>query len=165
MIISLIAAADRAGGIGKDNRLPWHLPADLKHFRRLTTGHHVIMGRKTHESIGRLLPGRTMIILTRDPSYQAEGCLIAHSLAEAIQLAQSRGEDEVFIIGGGQVFKQAIPYANRIYLTVVDAHFPADIYFPPLNPDHWVEIESSHHDPDDQNLYSYTFKVYMANKL
>ncbi len=160
MIISLIAAVDDAGGIGKDNHLPWHLPADLKHFRRLTTGHHMIMGRKTHESIGRLLPDRTSIILTKDLSCQVEGCLIAHSLPEAIQLAKSRGEDEVFIIGGGQVFKQAIPFADRIYLTVVNAHFPADIFFPPLDPAHWVEIESSCHDADDQNPYSYTFKIY-----
>jgi len=157
MIISLIVAMDEERGIGIDGKMPWHLPADLRHFKSLTMGHHIIMGRKTYESIGRPLPGRTIVVITRNPAYQAEGCLIAHSLEAAIEKARESGEDEVFIIGGGQIFAEALELADRIYLTLVHATTNADVFFPAMEPDHWVEIEAEEHQNDNKNQYSYTF--------
>ena len=140
MIISLIVAVDEQFGIGKDNQLPWHLPSDLKRFKQLTLGHYIIMGRKTYETIGRSLPGRTMVILTRQKGYKVGDCLVVHSLDEAIRKAQHANESEVFIIGGGQIFEQAIKLANRIYLTIVHTDAHADIFFPQLDPAEWVTI-------------------------
>ena len=119
MIVSLIAALDEAGGIGKDGGLPWRLSADLRRFKALTMGHHLIVGRKTYVSIGRPLPGRTLIVLTRDPTFAAPGCLLAASLEQALALAGRRGESEAFIGGGGEIFAQAMPLAGRLYLTHV----------------------------------------------
>ena len=164
MIISLIVAMDERGGIGLQQRLPWRLSADLKRFKSLTMGHHLIMGRKTYQSIGRLLPGRTTIIITRNPNYTAPGCpgencLIAQSLQQALALASERDEDEVFIIGGGQIFKQSLPLADRIYLTQVHAQLDADTFFPPLDQNQWDEIESSYHPASELNQYPTTFKI------
>src|SRR5262247_2733529 len=119
VIVSIIAAMDRKRGIGVDNKLPWRLSSDLKRFRALTMGHHIVVGRKTFESIGRPLPGRTTIVVTRRSDYKPADCLVSHSVDEAISIAQQRGESEVFICGGVEVFTAAFPRVDRLYLTEV----------------------------------------------
>jgi dihydrofolate reductase len=157
MRISLIVAVDQEGGIGYRGDLPWHLPADLQHFKKLTMGHHLIMGRKTYQSIGRPLPGRTMIVLTRRPEFEAEGCLIAHSLQEGLALAESRGEDQVFVIGGASVFEEALPLADDLYLTLVHAAVEADTYFPGFNASQWRIESERFHPPDEDNPHPQTY--------
>lgn len=142
MRVSLIVAMDRKRGIGINGKLPWHLSSDLRNFKSVTMGSALIMGRKTYESIGRPLPGREMIVISRNPAYQASGCTIMPSLDEALDFAHKRGDHEVFVIGGGEMFRQALPRADRIYLTLVDAETVADTYFPELNMDEWNIIES-----------------------
>ena len=158
MIVSLIVAMDEEGGIGKDSRLPWHLRDDLRRFKRLTMGHHLIIGRKTYESIGRPLPGRTNLILTRNPHYNPEGCLVAHSLPQALDMAEARDESEAFVIGGGEVFTQALPIADRIYLTQVHARSGCDVFFPTFDDQSWIEEQRSFHPSDEENDYSSTFR-------
>lgn len=129
--LSIIAAMSENRVIGNENKLVWNIPEELKRFRELTSGHPIIMGRKTHESIGRVLPNRTNIIITRDKDYKVEGAIIVHSLEEAIELARAQpGSDEIFVIGGGQIYQQAIPLADRIYLTVVEGNYQGDTFFP-----------------------------------
>ena len=159
MIVSLIAAMDEARGIGIDNRLPWRLSADLKRFKNLTMGHHIVVGRKTFESIGSPLPGRRTIVLTHRAGFTAPGCLVAGSLEEALTLARKNGESETFICGGARVFEEALPIADRFYLTLVHARVGADTFFPEWQEDCWVEQEVSHHDADEKNQYPLTFKV------
>ena len=159
MIISIIVAMDRNRGIGIENRLPWRLSADLKRFRELTMGHHLIVGRKTYESIGKPLPGRQMIVVTRDPDYRAEGCSIAHSLDESIDIAAARGENEVFICGGAEIYREALGKAHRLYLTQVDAEVDADTFFPEIDWSQWIEKERISHGADDKNQYSFIFKI------
>ncbi len=157
MLISIIAAMGRNRAIGYKNTLPWRLPADLQRFKQLTLGHHILMGRKTYESIGRPLPGRTSIIITRQPNFQAEGCLIAHSLDEAIALAKSRGEQEVFIIGGAEIYAQALSVADRMYLTMVEAEPEADAFFPEYDENLWEKIEEKIVAADEKNQYLVKF--------
>jgi dihydrofolate reductase len=159
VIISIIAAMDRKRGIGLDNRLPWRLSADLKRFRELTMGHHIIVGRKTFESIGRPLPGRRMIVVTRAVNYKAEGCDVSHSVEDATRLARERGESEVFICGGAEIYVQTIEFADRMYLTFVDAEVAADTFFPEFDEREWSERESSYQQADDRNQYPFTFKL------
>ncbi len=159
MIISLIVAMDEKGAIGKNNRLPWHLSNDLKRFKTLTMGHHIIMGRKTYESIGRPLPGRTNIVITRNLEYDVDGCLVTHSLEEALEIARDRGENEVFVTGGRQLFAQALDLADRIYLTRVHTEVPADVYFPEFDEEEWIEKESIHYDAAEKNDFAFTTKV------
>jgi len=159
MIVSLIAAMDEARGIGIDNKLPWRLSADLKRFKDLTMGHHIIVGRKTFESISGPLPGRRTIILTHRAGLTAPGCLVAGSLDEALALARENGEGEAFICGGARVFEEALPRADRFYLTLVHARVRADTFFPEWQEDRWAEQEVSHHDADEKNQYPLTFKV------
>jgi dihydrofolate reductase len=159
VIISIIVAMDEKRGIGKQNRLPWRLSSDLRRFRELTTGHHIIMGRKTFESIGRRLPARETIIVTRNRDYRAEGCIIAHSLEDAISLAGERGESEVFVCGGAEIYARALPLADRIYMTIVHAEVDADVYFPNWDNGTWTEEEVSKHPADEKNQYPFTFKV------
>ena len=159
MIISLIVAMDEQRGIGLEGRLPWHLPADLKRFKKLTMGHHLIMGRKTYESIGTPLPGRTMIIVTRNPNYQPDGCMVSRSLDMAIEFARMGMDNEAFIIGGGDLFEQSIDLADRIYLSQVHAILPADVYFPEISSDDWQETKSELVPADENNLYDFTFKI------
>ena len=140
MIISIIVAMDENGGIGKGNQLPWHLPSDLKRFKSLTIGHHLIMGRKTYESIGKPLPGRQMIVVTHSLSYQPAGCITANSIEEAISIAERNLETEVFIIGGGFIFSQAIHMADKIYLTKIHTISEADIFFPKINLQTWEVV-------------------------
>lgn len=158
MIISLVVAVDRSGGIGKDNQVPWHLSGDLKRFKALTMGHHIIMGRRTDQSIGKNLSGRVSVVITKKSKFQAEGLLVAHSLEEALQLARDAGENEVFIIGGGQIYELALPLADRIYLTQVDTHADCDVFFPEIDLTQWDETQVTFHPADDRNQYSYTIK-------
>jgi dihydrofolate reductase len=157
----LIVAMDEMSGIGKDNRLPWRLSSDLKRFKQVTLGHHLIMGRKTYETIGRPLPGRTSIVITRNPQYQAEGCLVAPSLEGALGLALENGETEAFIAGGGEIFAQALPLADRIYLTRVHAQVEADVVFPPFSLEGWRQIESIEQPADEKNNYPSTFNIFV----
>lgn len=159
MIVSIIAAMDRKAGIGIDNKLPWRLSADLKRFRELTMGHHIVVGRKTFESIGKPLPGRRMIVVTRDRSYRAEGCDVAHSVEDAIRLARERSESEIFICGGAEIYAQSIEIADRMYLTLVDAEVAADTFFPEFDKQEWSERESCYHPADEKNQYPFSFEL------
>jgi len=138
-MVSLIVAMARNGVIGKDNRLPWHLPEDLKRFKRLTMGHHIIMGRKTYESIGKLLPGRTTVIVSRSQDYLVPGAIIAHSLEEAID--RCANNDEIFVIGGAEIYRAALPLADRLLITQIDREIAGDTVFPPVDWSRWREIE------------------------
>ncbi len=137
MTVSIIVAASRNGVIGAGGRLPWHLPADLKRFKQLTMRHPILMGRKTFESLGKPLPGRTNIVITRQPKYQACGATVAHSLEEALRLCES--EEEVFVIGGAQIYRQAIPFSERIYLTRIETDFAGDANLFEIDPKIWEE--------------------------
>jgi dihydrofolate reductase len=159
MIISLIVAMDEKRGIGRQNALPWKLSDDLKRFKALTMGHTLLLGRKTYDAIGRPLPGRKIIILTRNPDYTIDGCRIARTLHQALELAAADGENEVFISGGGEVFAQALPHADRIYLTQVHASLECDVFFPQLVLDDWIEVERSFHPANEKNQYPSTFRV------
>ncbi len=155
MKLSLIAAMADNRVIGHENRLPWHLPADLQHFKAITLGKPVLMGRKTWESIGRPLPGRTNIVITRDTGYIAEGCLVAHSLEEAVRAAGEAAE--VMVIGGAQLYRQALPLADTLYLTLVHAEIQGDTRFPAWQPGEWRETARVDHEADDRNPHAYSF--------
>lgn len=155
MDISLIVAVDQANGIGKDGRLPWRLSTDLRRFKALTLGHHLIVGRKTWESIGRLLPGRTMIVVSRHPDYPAPGARLAAGLDEALALAQAAGETEAFIGGGAQLFALALPRADRIYLTRVQAVCDCDTFLPPIEMADWTATEQVEHPAGPQDQYPF----------
>jgi dihydrofolate reductase len=141
--LSLIVACAKNRVIGLNNTLPWYLPEDLKRFRALTTGHHIIMGRKTYESLGRLLPGRTTVIVTRNKHYKVEGALIEHSLQAAWILAS--GDDEPFVIGGAELYKEGLKLANKLYVTEVHAEFAGDAFFPTLDENAWKLVEKKDH--------------------
>lgn len=131
MISIIVAVAGKNRVIGKKGGMPWYIPEELKRFKEITMGHPIIMGRKTHESIGRALPGRVNIVITREPNYLAEGCIVVNSLDEAIKTAQSRERsDEIFIIGGGQIYQESIGLADKLYLTYVDKEIEGDVFFP-----------------------------------
>ena len=152
--VSLIVATAPDGAIGKDNRIPWHLPADLARFKRLTMGRPIVMGRKTYETIGRPLPGRRNIVMTRQPDYRAEGCEVVGSLDEALARA---GDGEVFVIGGADVYRAALPRASRIHLTRVDGLFEADTFFPDIDEREWREVERVPGTVDDRNRHAHVF--------
>lgn len=157
MIISLIVAVAHGGVIGKDGGLPWHLPGELVYFKQKTMGHPIIMGRKTHESIGRALPGRTNIVITRNPGYKAaEGCIVVGSLDDA--LARCGNADEVFIIGGESIYAAALPKANKIYLTKVGAQVDGDKFFK-FDASQWRQTFSEKHGTDAKNKYPYEFTI------
>jgi dihydrofolate reductase len=141
--------------IGRDNRLPWRLPADLKRFKALTLGKPILMGRKTWESLPGLLPGRTHILLTRDTSYRASGCLLARSIEEAISLAGD--VEEIMVVGGSQIYREMLPFADRLYITLVDAEFEGDTRFPEFDLASWREIEREDHESDEKNPYPHSF--------
>lgn len=143
--------------IGRDGRLPWRLSADLRRFRRLTMGHHLIMGRKTYESIGRALPGRISIVLTRQVDWNVPGLVVAHSLPEALRAAGDDGE--VFVIGGAELYQQALPLANRIYLTQVEADVAGEAVFPRLDESQWTASPAVWHAADQDNEYPHTFRT------
>lgn len=166
MIISLIAAVDLDGGIGKDGRVPWHLSADLKRFKELTWGHHLLMGRITHASIGRVLPGRTSLVVTRQAHYpliKSENLLRMPSLEAALAFAKAQHETELFVIGGGKIYAQALPLADRLYLTFVQTQAGCDVFFPPFDRSQWTEVSSTHHPADAGNDYPSIFTVFRKN--
>ncbi|HEX8549720.1 MAG TPA: dihydrofolate reductase [Cytophagaceae bacterium] len=156
MLISLIVAISKNKAIGKDNNLPWHLPLDLKHFKNLTMGHCIVMGRKTFESIGKPLPGRTNIIITNNKDYQAPGCIVKHSLSEGLREAELQGEQEAFIIGGSSLFKETLEKASKIYLTKVHAEVDGDTFFK-FDQKDWKETSSESHDVDSTHKFPFTF--------
>ena len=158
MIISLIAAVSKNNVIGSDNKLLWHLPADLKHFKAITSGHTVIMGRKTYESIGKPLPNRRNIIVTRQESFNAPGCDLAPNLQEAVDMCSNK--EEVFIIGGGEIYKQAIHAADKIYLTRIYKEFEGDTRFPDFSLSEWKLNNYLRHHADEKNLFEYSFSEY-----
>ena len=158
MLHSLIVAAAENGVIGRGNRLPWHLPADLAHFKRTTLGHPVIMGRRTWESIGKPLPGRTSVVVTRNANYAPPGVVVVNSLAAAISVCGD--DDEIFVIGGAELYRLAIALADRIYLTEIDADIPGDAHFTELDRKLWLETGRVGQAPDEKNPYHYHFVVY-----
>jgi len=156
MIISIIVAKSKNNVIGIKNQLPWHLSDDLKHFKKITLNHPIIMGRKTYESIGRPLPQRTNIIITRNSDYQVDGSIVVSSLQKAIELASSKNEEEIFIIGGGELFKETISLANKIYLTEVDVILEGDAFFPSIDSSEWKEIKRLDFKKDSTNEYDFS---------
>lgn len=158
MIISLIVAAATNGAIGKDNQLLWHLPNDLRYFKNSTWGMPVIMGRRTFESVNKPLPGRINIVITRQPAWHAEGVIRAASLEEALSEARATHCNEVFIIGGGEVYQQALPLASRIYLTRVHAQPEGDTFFPAPDPAAWQLVDAEDHPADEKHAFAYSFQ-------
>jgi dihydrofolate reductase len=154
-MISLVVAMAQDRVIGKNNGMPWHLPADLKHFKKITLGKPIIMGRKTFESIGRALPNRRNIVVSRNPDYAAPGCEMAQSLDEALALFSD--QDEIFVIGGAQLFQDALPLASRLYLTFIDLTVEGDTFFPAWNPDEWTEVSRESFPADADNAYDLEF--------
>lgn len=157
MIKSIIVAESINHVIGKEGRLPWHMPADIKHFRNTTMGHHVIMGRKTFESIAHGLPGRIIIVLTQQPDYQAKNATVVTSFESACQVAQQANETEVFIAGGAAIYKEALDWVDKIYLTRIEAEIIGDAFFPPLNEQDWIKLSSIYHPPDIHHAHAYDF--------
>jgi dihydrofolate reductase len=159
-MITVIAAIAKNNALGKDNDLIWYLPADLKRFKKVTTGHYILMGRNTFESIGKPLPNRTTIIITRNKNYSKEGCLIAGSIEEAIELAKE--EAQLFIIGGAQIYKEimAKDLADQLDITRVHSEFDADVYFPEIDSKIWKEVAREDFKADEKNDYDYSFISY-----
>lgn len=164
MRISLIVAFDQNRGIGKANQIPWRLSADLKNFKTLTIGHHLIVGRKTVESIGRPLPGRVGVLITRAGDFTLPGWITVQSLEEAITLARACGETELFIGGGAEIYALGIPLADRIYLTRVHAAVETDTFFPSFDEGAWEVIETWTHPADEKNAFSFTYQVLERRK-
>jgi dihydrofolate reductase len=158
-MITLIAAAAENNALGKDNDLLWHLPEDFKRFKQITSGHYIIMGRKTFESFPKPLPNRTHIIITRQKEYLADGCLVVHSLEEALEISPQN--EEVFIIGGAQIYKQALPFADKIDLTRVHIELDADAFFPEFNTSEWNLVFSEKHFKDEKHQFDFTFETYI----
>ena len=155
MRVSLIVAMAQNGVIGRGNSLPWHLPEDLKRFKATTMGKPMLMGRKTCESIGRALPGRLNLVLTRDPRWSAPGVSVVHSVEEA--LARAGEAEELMVIGGAEIYRLVMPFARRIYLTHVQADVPGDTFFPAFDPTQWVDVQCDAHPADERNNYPVTF--------
>jgi dihydrofolate reductase len=162
--IVLVVAADRRGLIGRDGGLPWHLPSELKRFKAATIGHPCLMGRRTWESIGRPLPGRDMIVLTRGSAIATPGIItvatLAAGLAEAERCAAVRGFDRVMVIGGGEIYRQTLPLADRVLYTEVDAELTGDTQFPTLTPEDWTETSAERHEAEARDQFDYTIRVY-----
>ena len=160
MKISAIVAVSKGNVIGKDNDIPWYLPADFRYFKKVTMGHNILMGRKCFESIGKPLPKRTNIVITRNPFFLSAGVLIFNSIEEGIEAARANGEEELFIIGGGIIYEQTAHLWDTLYLTEVDLEVQGDVFFPEVKSEEWDLVSSEHHSSDEKNEYNYTFKVY-----
>lgn len=156
MRLSIIVAMADDGVIGRDGDLPWRLPADLRFFKRITMGHHLVMGRRTYESIGRPLPGRSTIVLSRDRELIVPGCLVAHDLPQAVAQAEAAGDDEVFVAGGAEVYARALPLADRLYLTRVWARVEGDTRFPDYEGSEWVEVSREEHAVDERHPHRFS---------
>jgi dihydrofolate reductase len=161
MIISAIVAIDKNNVIGKDNQIPWYLPADLQYFKKITLNHHILMGRNCFLSIGKPLPKRTNIVITRNPFFLATGVVIKHNIQEAIAFAKENNETELFIIGGGEIYNQTISLIHKLYITEVELETDGEINFPKLDANTWSLISEEKHLKDDKNEYNYTFKTYL----
>ena len=160
MITSIIVAASENNVIGKDNRLPWHLPADLKYFKNTTWAMPIIMGRRTFESIGKPLPGRHNIVITRNKDYKANGATVVSNLNEAVKAAESDDVNEFFIIGGAELFNTTLDQAQKIYLTRVHASIDGDVFFPALNEEKWKLVSEKNMEADEKNEYALSFQVW-----
>lgn len=164
MIKALMVAMSRNRVIGRNNKLPWYLPEDLKYFKRTTLGKPIVMGRKTFESIGRPLPGRANLVVSRNQAWEAPGVRVLHNLKAAYESAEAQAEidgvDEVMVIGGGEIFTEALPDADRLYLTEVHAEVDGDAWFPELDWSQWREISREDHAASENNAYDYSFVVY-----
>ena len=156
--VSLLVAMARNRVIGRDNRIPWHLPADLKRFKELTMGHHIVMGRRTWDSINRLLPGRTSVIVTRDPGFNVPGAKIARSIADALQ--QCGDDPEIFVIGGEQIFRAALPHARRLYLSAIEAEVAGDTYMPAIDMSEWHLTHEEVHPAQGAEFLPWRFQIF-----
>lgn len=163
MIISAIAALSRNRVIGKNNDLPWRLPDDMKFFMETTKGHHVIMGRKNYDSLHpkfKPLPHRTNIVITRQQNFSAPGCIILHAVEPGIEIARKNSETECFIIGGAEIYKLAMPYTTRLYLTEIDADIDGDTFFPEIDLAQWKEVDRKYHPSDQKHAYAFNIVTY-----
>jgi dihydrofolate reductase len=160
MQISCIVATADNNVIGKDNDIPWYLPADLSYFKKTTINHHIIMGKNCYNSIGRPLPKRTNVILTKDPYFIVSNCLIAHSIPEALEIAYKNGEEEAFIVGGAKIYEQTVNLWDKLYLTRVDLDVEGDVYFPEVDFSEWNLISEEKHQADEKNPHDYSFLIY-----
>jgi len=158
VIVSIIAAVAENGVIGSVGRLPWRLPADMKYFKELTTGHAVVMGRKTFDTLSQPLSNRRNVVVTRDRTYQVTGADVVYSFQDALRLVS--GEEEVFIAGGGEIYELALPYASRLYLTIVHGDFDGDTRFPDLDMDEWRLLQSERHEADERHAIPFSFRLY-----
>lgn len=162
-LVTLIAAAAENNALGKDNHLLWHLPDDFKRFKKLTTGHFIIMGRKTFETFPKPLPNRTHIVITRQKDYSKKGCHVVHSMEAALDLAKN--DTETYIIGGGEIYELGLPYSNKIELTRVHATFTdADTFFPEIDLNEWELIEKNHHPTDEKHKVDFTYLTYLRKE-
>lgn len=159
MQISAIVAVANNNVIGNENQIPWYLPADLAYFKRTTLGHPVIMGRNTYHSIGRPLPKRTNIVITRDPFFRGDGIVVAHTINEALEMAYDTGAEQAFIIGGGQIYAQSVELWDKVYITEVAVDVPGEVHFPALDNAQWREVSREAHTADEKNEYDYVFRV------
>lgn len=164
MTLSIIVAASENNVIGINNHLPWHLPIDMKYFKDTTMGKPIVMGRKSFEELGRVLPGRPNIMITRRADYKAEGLYVVPSLEAGIEKAKTFGTEEIFITGGGEIFKLALPIIDRLYLTRVHAEVSGDTYFPEFDPRGWKLVKNERHEKDEKHAYALTFQVWEREK-
>lgn len=160
--IVLIAAVAENNALGKENQLVWHLPNDFKRFKELTSGHHIIMGRKTFESFPKPLPNRTHVVITRQKNYAPTGCIVVHNLEDALAICPPN--ETLYIIGGGEIYQQALIYSHKIEITKVHAEFEADTFFPKINSSYWELIQSERNSKDEKHLYDYTFQTFVKRK-
>ncbi|WP_125723322.1 dihydrofolate reductase [Flavobacterium ustbae] len=158
-MIIMIAAAAENNALGKNNELVWHLPNDFKRFKSLTTGHHIIMGRKTFESFPKPLPNRVHIVISRQENYNPEGCIVVDSIEKALAVCPE--DDDSYIIGGGEIYNLGLPFTDIIELTKVHHSFEADAFFPKINKSEWVLVESEENFKDEKHLYDYTYETYI----
>jgi dihydrofolate reductase len=161
-MITIIAAIADNNALGKDNQLIWHLPADLKRFKKVTLGHHIIMGRKTFESLGKPLPKRTTIIITRNKNYKQAGCIVVNSLSEAVEAAKA--DPNPYILGGAEIYKQAMKIADKLDITFVHHTFEADAFFPEIDVNEWEEISREDFEANELNAYNYSFVTFIKRK-
>jgi len=158
-MITIIAAAGLNNALGKENTLVWHLPDDFKRFKELTTGHHIIMGRKTFESFPKPLPNRTHIVITRQKNYNPTGCIVVESIEKALEICPKN--EETFIIGGGEIYRLALPYTTKIELTRVNENFGADVFFPEIDLKEWELVQEEFHAKDEKHLYDFSYQTYI----
>lgn len=161
MIKSIIAAKSDNNVIGKENDLVWHMPADLKFFKNTTKGHYVIMGRKTFESMHGPLPNRTHIIITRNPDYQVKDCFVVDHIDAAFKIAEEQQQEEVFILGGAEIYRQTMNKADKMYITEIKAEFEGDAFFPKIDLSYWEEHKREEHEADEKNVHPYAFVEYL----